>query len=115
MEIFREFRFEAAHYLPNVTTGHKCGRLHGHSYRVEIQVTGAVSESSGMVLDFADIAVAFSPLMQRLDHHCLNEILDNPTSENLALWIADQLREINGLSQVVVRETGSTGAKWQRA
>ena len=74
MEIFNEFTFEAAHRLPNVPPGHKCARLHGHSFRVEIHVRGDVGAQSGWVVDFADIASAFQPLRDQLDHHYLNEI-----------------------------------------
>jgi 6-pyruvoyltetrahydropterin/6-carboxytetrahydropterin synthase len=112
MEIFKEFSFEAAHRLPNVPPGHKCARLHGHSFRVELYVTGKVGAESGWVMDFADIKRAFQPLYERLDHHYLNEIegLANPTSENLARWIWQRLRpSLPGLSKIVVRETCTAG------
>src|SRR3954451_588686 len=84
-EIFKEFTFEAAHRLPFVPDGHKCARLHGHSYRVEIHVGGPVDPRTGWIMDFGDIKAAFKPLLERLDHYYLNEIdgLENPTSENL--------------------------------
>jgi 6-pyruvoyltetrahydropterin/6-carboxytetrahydropterin synthase len=112
MDIFREFTFEAAHLLPNVPDGHKCRRLHGHSYRVEIYVSGEVDAVSGMVMDFSEIGEAFEPLRARLDHYYLNEVegLDNPTSENLARWIWDGLAHTVALSKVVVRETCTSGA-----
>jgi 6-pyruvoyltetrahydropterin/6-carboxytetrahydropterin synthase len=108
MEIFREFTFEAAHLLPFVPGGHKCGRLHGHSYRVEIHVAGPVDEA-GWVMDFGEIKAAFAPLHDRLDHRYLNEVdgLDNPTSENLARWIWDRLAL--PLSAVMIRETCTSG------
>ncbi len=89
MEIFKVFSLESAHRLPNVPAGHKCARVHGHSFRVEIHVRGAVDERLGWVMDFADVKAAFEPLFQRLDHHYLNDVpgLENPTSENLARWI----------------------------
>ena len=77
MEIFREFTFEAAHRLPHVPEGHKCARLHGHSYRVEVHVTGPVGETSGWVMDFQEIKDAFAPLHDQLDHRYLNEV-DGP-------------------------------------
>ncbi len=93
VEIFREFTFEAAHRLPNVPPDHKCARLHGHSYRVEVHVEGPVGETSGWVQDFGDPKAAFKPLDDQLDHHYLNEVagLENPTSEVLAKWIWDGL------------------------
>lgn len=112
MEIFKEFTFEAAHRLPNVVAGHKCGRLHGHSYRCEIHVSGDIGSHSGWILDFADIKAAFDPLHRMLDHNYLNEIdgLENPTSEVLARWIWDRLSPVlQGLSAVVVRETCTSG------
>jgi 6-pyruvoyltetrahydropterin/6-carboxytetrahydropterin synthase len=111
-EIFKEFSFEAAHRLPFVPQEHKCSRLHGHSFRVEIHVAGEVDEKSGWIMDFADIKSAFKPLHNQLDHHYLNEIegLENPTSENLARWIWDRLDPmLPGLSRVVVRETCTSG------
>lgn len=112
MDIFREFTFEAAHRLPNAPPGHKCSRLHGHSFRVRVLVRGPVGAESGWVMDFADIARAFKPLRKRLDHRYLNDIkgLDNPTSENIARWIWRRLKpELEPLRAVEVRETCTSG------
>ncbi len=111
-EIYREFTFEAAHRLPNVPEDHKCARLHGHSYRVEVHVSGLVGEETGWVRDFGDIKVAFKPLEDKLDHFYLNEVegLENPTSEVLAKWIWDRLvTSLPDLSTVQVRETCTSG------
>ncbi|WP_437620383.1 6-carboxytetrahydropterin synthase QueD [Sorangium sp. So ce1151] len=116
MEIFKEFTFESAHRLPNVPTGHQCGRLHGHSFRAEIHVRGAVDPTTGWVVDFADVKAAFEPLRKQLDHNFLNEIegLSNPTSENLARWIWRQIHPaLPGLSQVLVRETCTSGCVYR--
>jgi len=90
MDIFKRFQIEAAHRLPNVPPGHKCARLHGHSFGVEIHVSGTLDAQTGWIMDFADIKSAFAPIFAELDHHYLNEIagLDNPTSERLAEWIS---------------------------
>ena len=115
MEIFKSFTLEAAHRLPNVPPGHKCARLHGHSFRVELHVSGEVGERTGWVMDFGDIKAAFKPLYERLDHHYLNDIpgLDNPTSENLAIWIWDQLKPaLPLLGAVVVHETCTSGCRY---
>lgn len=112
MDIFKEFTFEAAHRLPHVPEGHKCGRLHGHSFKVEIFVSGPVGEQTGWIIDFADIKDKFAPLQKRLDHYYLNEIegLENPTSEVLARWIWRRLKpELPELSRLVVRETCTSG------
>jgi 6-pyruvoyltetrahydropterin/6-carboxytetrahydropterin synthase len=115
MEVFREFSFEAAHRLPNVPAGHKCARLHGHSFRVEVHARGEVGATSGWVLDFADIAAAFAPLHDQLDHRYLNEVpgLENPTSENLAVWIWTALSASLPVSAVVVRETCTAGCVYR--
>jgi 6-pyruvoyltetrahydropterin/6-carboxytetrahydropterin synthase len=112
MEIFKEFTFEAAHRLPNVPDGHKCGRLHGHTFRVEVFVRGPVGEETGWIIDFAEIKEKFDPLYKRLDHYYLNEVegLENPTSEMLAKWIWSRLKpELPTLSQLIVRETCTSG------
>jgi 6-pyruvoyltetrahydropterin/6-carboxytetrahydropterin synthase len=112
MEIIREFTFEAAHLLPNVPLNHKCRRLHGHSYRVEVYLRGPIDVDMGWVTDFADIKTAFQPVHDQLDHRYLNDIdgLSNPTSENLARWIWQKLRpSLTNLSKIVVRETCTTG------
>jgi 6-pyruvoyltetrahydropterin/6-carboxytetrahydropterin synthase len=116
MELFTEFTFEAAHLLPRVPDGHKCRRLHGHSFRVEIHVRGAVDPATGWVMDFAQIGEAFAPLYDQLDHHYLNEIagLENPTSEVLARWIWTRLLPtLPELCRVVVRETCTSGCVYQ--
>ena len=116
MDIFKEFTFEAAHRLPNVPTGHKCARLHGHSFRVELHVRGPVLEPTGWVMDFADIKTAFKPLEEQLDHYYLNEIegLENPTSEVLARWIWRRLQsKLPQLTKVVIRETCTSGCIYE--
>lgn len=108
MQLRRTFQFEAAHRLPHVPPGHKCARLHGHSFQVEIVVEGPVDPQMGWVMDYADIKSAFAPIHQRLDHHFLNEIpgLENPTSERIAEWIWSQLRPgLPLLTEIVVAET----------
>lgn len=116
MDIFKVFTLEAAHRLPNVPPGHKCARLHGHSFRVEIHVSGDIDPQTGWVMDFAEIKAAFQPLYDRLDHHYLNDIegLDNPTSERLAVWIWDQLKPAMPLlSEIVVHETCTSGCRYR--
>jgi len=115
MEIYREFTFEAAHRLPHVPDGHKCARLHGHSYRVQVHVRGDVDPATGWVMDFAEIKKAYRPLHDRLDHYYLNDVpgLDNPTSENLARWIWERLIDQLPLSEVLVRETCTSGCVYR--
>ena len=116
MEIWKEFTIEAAHRLPNVAPGHKCGRLHGHSFRIEIHVCGPVDPAMGWVIDFAEIKAAFKPIEEAIDHQFLNDVpgLENPTSENLAKWIWEQVSPaLPMLSKVVVRETCTTGCMYE--
>ena len=116
MEIWREFQFEAAHLLPNVPDGHKCKRLHGHSYRVRVWVEGELDSKLAWVVDFADITEACEPLRLRLDHYYLNEIegLENPTSEVLARWIWRHLKPtLPILSKVEVSETCTSGCVYR--
>ena len=113
MEIFKEFNFEAAHLLPNVPDGHKCGRLHGHSYTVAIYLQGELGEHTGWVMDFGELKERFQPIYDQLDHYYLNDIegLENPTSENIARWIWLKLKpSLPLLSRVAVRETCTSGA-----
>jgi len=112
MEIFKEFSFEAAHRLPNVPEGHKCARLHGHSFLIAIYVSGPVGETTGWIMDFGDIKAKFNPIYDQLDHNYLNDIdgLDNPTSENISRWVWNKLKpELPELSKIVIRETCTSG------
>ena len=115
MEIFKEFIAESAHRLPHVPAGHKCGRLHGHSFRIRIAVRGEPAAETGWIIDFGDIKAAFAPIYAQLDHNYLNDIpgLENPTSENLAIWIWQQLQpSLPQLSAVEIFETCTSGWRY---
>jgi len=108
IELRKTFQFEAAHLLPHLPKAHKCRRLHGHSFAVEVVVTGPCDPKLGWVMDYADISKVFKPLWQRLDHRYLNEVagLQNPTSEEIAVWIWKRLKpKLPMLTEVVVAET----------
>lgn len=112
MKLYKEFYIEAAHRLPNLPADHKCQRLHGHSFKIIVHVQGNVGEKSGWVMDFADIGDKFRPVFDELDHRYLNDIagLENPTSENLAMWIWDRLQpELPQLVAVEIKETCTSG------
>ena len=115
-EIFKEFGFEAAHQLRNLPAEHKCARLHGHSFKVEVHVRGPIDDHTGWVIDFADITAAWEPIGALLDHRYLNEIPGletSPTSENLAIWIWEQIAPtLPLLSKIVVRETCTSGCTY---
>jgi 6-pyruvoyltetrahydropterin/6-carboxytetrahydropterin synthase len=116
VSLWKEFRFEAAHRLPNMPHGHKCGRLHGHSFQLEVHLEGPVDPRTGMLVDYADIKHAFAPLQEQLDHHYLNEIvgLENPTSENIVRWVWERLRPtLPHLCRLVLRETCTVGCVYE--
>ena len=116
MELEKTFRFEAAHWLPTFPEGHKCRRMHGHSFHVDVEVEGEVAEDVGYLLDYGEIKKAITPIHDRLDHRCLNDIegLENPTAEQLARWIWNRLKDdLPLLSEVTVRETCSNGCTYR--
>lgn len=116
MEIFKEFRIEAAHRLPNLPASHKCARLHGHSFRVAVHLAGPLDPQLGWVRDFADLSAAFAPVHAELDHHYLNEVpgLENPTSEQLAVWIWRRLAPVlPELARIVIHETCTSGCEYR--
>ncbi|MGD2110162.1 MAG: 6-carboxytetrahydropterin synthase QueD [Phycisphaerae bacterium] len=116
VSIARSFTFEAAHRLPNLPVGHKCERLHGHSFRVELVCEGEADPRSGWLIDFAEIKRVFAPFLEQLDHRYLNEIdgLENPTAENLARWIWTRVRPVlPPLSQVNVAETCTSRCEYR--
>jgi 6-pyruvoyltetrahydropterin/6-carboxytetrahydropterin synthase len=108
IELRKTFQFEAAHRLPHVPADHKCARLHGHSFHVEVAVAGECDPKLGWLMDYADVSAAFKPILKQLDHYYLNEIsgLENPTSENVARWVWQRLKPLLPLlTEVVVAET----------
>lgn len=116
VEIWKDFSFDSAHRLPHVPEGHKCGRLHGHTFHVRVTLRGVAGEHTGWVMDFADLKAAWKPLDRVLDHRYLNEIegLENPTSEVLAVWIWDRLKPVlPELWEVQVKETCTSGCSYR--
>jgi len=114
--ITKSFSFDSAHFLPHVPETHKCRRLHGHTYTVVLGVEGPLDEKLGWVLDYGEISAAFAPLLEALDHRCLNDIagLENPTAEVLAAWIFEKLRNsLPLLADVTVKETPGTAAVYR--
>ncbi len=116
IELRKSFQFEAAHLLPHLPKEHKCRRLHGHSFTVEVVVAGECDPKLGWLMDYADISKAFKPIWEKLDHYYLNEIpgLENPTSEVLAVWIWQKLKpRLPLLTEVVVAETCTARAVYR--
>jgi 6-pyruvoyltetrahydropterin/6-carboxytetrahydropterin synthase len=93
VRLVQALHFEAAHRLPRVPPGHKCAKVHGHSYKVEVAVSGKVDEEVGWLVDYQRIQDAWAPIFAQIDHRYLNEIegLENPTSEILARWLWERL------------------------
>ncbi len=111
--ITKSFHFDAAHHLPEVAAGHKCGRLHGHTYVVKLGLEGELDPRLGWVQDYGDIRTAFAPILEMLDHHNLNEIegLANSTAEVIAVWLFEKLKPVLPLlTDVTVCETPTTEA-----
>ena len=116
MELRKSFQFEAAHLLPHLPTTHKCRRLHGHSFKVELVVAGECDPKLGWLMDYAEIKAVFTPVWEQLDHHYLNEIpgLENPTSESIAAWVWQRLKpRLPLLVEVVVAETCTAHAVYR--
>jgi 6-pyruvoyltetrahydropterin/6-carboxytetrahydropterin synthase len=116
MTVYKVFKIHAAHWLPNVSEGHKCRQLHGHTFKIEVHVKGPVRGDTGWVMDFAEIGKIVALVEKKLDHTCLNDIpgLDNPTSENLAIWIWKRLQlDLPGLAKIVVQESRGSGCIYE--
>ena len=112
MRIYKEFTFDAAHSLSRVEEGHKCGSLHGHTFVLQVHLEGEVDPKKGWILDFNILCDAVAPIINQLDHSVLNSVegLENPTSENLALWFWQKLKpQLPQLSQIVIKESASSG------
>ena len=112
MEIYKEFSFDSAHFLPNVPDGHKCKQMHGHTYRLRVILKGETDEHLGWIMDFKELKDAVAPVIERLDHKLINDIsgLQNPTAENITVWIWKQIRPLlPQLSRIELYETPTTG------
>jgi 6-pyruvoyltetrahydropterin/6-carboxytetrahydropterin synthase len=116
VDLTKTFRFEAAHWLPTFPEGHKCRRMHGHSFRVDVIVRGEVPEDTGYLLDYGELKRITGPIEERLDHYLLNEIegLENPTSEQIAKWIYDRIKpDLPMLAAVRVHETCTSACEYR--
>ena len=116
MEIYREFKFDAAHRLPNLEEGHKCGNLHGHTFAVTVHIEGTVGDKTGWVRDYSEMKSICDPVIDLLDHQYLNDIegLENPTSEIIAEWLWNRIKpKLTELTMIEVKETASTGCRYR--
>ena len=116
MELYKIFTFESAHRLPHVPVGHKCGRLHGHSFKLEVHISGPVDPRTGWIIDFSEVKQKFQPIYDQLDHNYLNDLpgLENPTSESIVVWIWDRLKPVlPQLKRLVLQETCTSGCVYE--
>ena len=112
MQIFKSFTFDSAHFLPHVPEGHKCRRMHGHTYLLTVYLDGDLDERLGWVADFAEVKSVVKPLVEALDHRVLNDIegLENPTCEHIAVWLWDKIKpKLPQLSKIKLMETPTSG------
>jgi 6-pyruvoyltetrahydropterin/6-carboxytetrahydropterin synthase len=116
MIIYKKFVFDSAHFLPNVPERHKCKNMHGHTYGLIIFIEGKIKQPEGWVIDFGNLKACVKPVLDKLDHHCLNDIpgLENPTSEILAVWLWSQLKPaIPELKRIELSETATSGVIYE--
>ncbi|MGV3528477.1 MAG: 6-carboxytetrahydropterin synthase QueD [Flavisolibacter sp.] len=112
MEIYKEFSFDSAHYLPHVADGHKCKNMHGHTYKIKVYLKGSPHPQLGWIMDFKELKDCVGPVIDQLDHKLLNEIegLENPTAENITIWIWNRIKPmLPQLHQIHLHETPTTG------
>ncbi|MBS1530465.1 MAG: 6-carboxytetrahydropterin synthase QueD [Bacteroidetes bacterium] len=116
MVIYKQFSFDSAHYLPHVPEGHKCRRIHGHTYRLTVFIAGSLQQPEGWVIDFGDVKTVLKPIIDQLDHNLLNDIpgLENPTAENVSIWLWQQIKaKLPGLSRIELKETPTSGVIYE--
>lgn len=112
MEIYKEFSFDSAHFLPNVPEGHKCKNMHGHTYKLKVFIQGEIDPHLGWIMDFKELKDKLAPVIDQLDHRLINDIkgLENPTAENITVWIWQQIKPVlPQLSKIELYETPTTG------
>lgn len=112
MEIYKEFSFDSAHFLPHVPDGHKCKNMHGHTYRFRVFLQGKPDAQLGWIMDFKDLKNCVGPVIEQLDHKLINDIegLENPTAENITIWIWQKIKPLlPQLSKIELYETPTTG------
>lgn len=116
MQIFKQFTFDSAHFLPNVPDGHKCKETHGHTYRLTVYIDGELDNKLGWVMDFSDMKKVIDPVIQSIDHKMLNNIpgLENPTCEIIAVWLWNKIKPgIPQLTKIELHETPTSGVIYQ--
>ncbi len=116
MEVFRDFTFDAAHRLEGLPEGHKCARLHGHTYRLTVAAEGPLDQDIGWVVDFGEINRVANNAINLLDHQVLNDVpgLEQPTTELIAVWLWSKINpELPGLSRITLYENARSGVTYR--
>ncbi len=116
MIIFKDFDFDSAHFLPNVSDDHKCKQIHGHTYRMKVFFSDALDNHYGWVMDFAEIKKVVNPIINSIDHKLLNDIegLENPTCEAISIWLWDKIKaEIPILCRIELYVTLTSGVVYE--
>ncbi|MCU0825127.1 MAG: 6-carboxytetrahydropterin synthase QueD [Leptospira sp.] len=117
IELSKTFGFEAAHFLPNVPDGHKCKRVHGHSFRFSVHLKGNLDPATGWLMDFGELKSIVKPIIEEhLDHYMLNDVpgLENPTSENITIWLWNKLKpKLPLLDKIIVYETCTSSSVYR--
>ena len=116
MQIFKQFTFDSAHFLPNVPVGHKCKEIHGHTYILIVYIEGELVKDLEWVMDFSDLKKVIEPIVDTLDHKLMNNIagLENPTCEKIAIWIWDKIKpDLPLLKRIELNETPTSGVVYE--
>ncbi len=113
MRIYKDFRFEAAHFLPSAPEGHPNARIHGHSFRARVWVQGTPDATTGVVFHFDELEAALKDARRGLDHRMLNDVegLTTPTLEHITMWLWERLSgQVPGLAEIeVARDSCNEG------
>jgi 6-pyruvoyltetrahydropterin/6-carboxytetrahydropterin synthase len=114
--IYKQLTFDAAHFLPHVPETHKCKNIHGHTYHLTFYVDGELDKNLGWIIDYSDLKEIIQPVIDKVDHHFLNEIpgLENPTCEIISIWLWNQIKPIlPQLKRIELKETPTSGAIYE--
>ena len=114
--LYKQFTFDAAHYLPKLPDDHKCRQMHGHTYYLTIFIEGEVLKEQGWILDFGDIKKTLKPVLDIIDHTLLNNIpgLENPTAELFTIWLWNKIKPLlPELKKIELKETPTSGVIYE--
>jgi len=116
MQIFKQFTFDSAHFLPYVPDGHKCKEIHGHTYYMTVYIEGNLDKKLDWIMDFTEIKGVIKPIIESIDHKLLNNLsgLENPTCEVLVMWLWNKIKpKIPLLTKIILNETPTSGTVYE--